>query len=622
MCTRRRRQALGCGKTKSPARRKRLSLVNYSIKISITFVNQLARSCVAAVLLVGLCKMPASLASVACVASIATNIAQAVTFNYQVQLGVPTYVLNPNATGQPSFPDQSTIVLNFTDEGVLRGYNAFKYTQIIIEGSSLASVPTTFPNVSIDWDIEAALVDPENETNVHAYMHREHGWMVNGDYFYHGYITYQLSTDSGHEFRPWPNAGNFNDSFIIASAGPWRENTPANSGTGPHWSVVNGDYIYLYYQDNYAINATGQPCIANVVARSLLSDRGRPGTWTKYFNGGWTEPGMGGNASALPGLAGAKMVWMSKAQVWLAVGYSGALSVSNDGLEWLELPSTLIPPQGPTSNRSDYFQFPNWYYYTSLIPGYGGTTFYENEDSLWLYYLFTPAGNVSWAHVSRGLASVQLTLIPQNSSAGDARTQLKGTAAPTVPQPFILPSLSQWVLHTNSSDEDAQSGSSSNNNLQGKEKDSWATISPTDMRVYDYGWHIGYVFASPADWTLSPLQPIFDCYFVETNDHFVARAGECVSDSVTADTDAPSTGLLPAAAAYRSKHGSGLSAAYLGTMGYLLSSNATAVPGYELIALWRCYDEADEDHYIAPVYGCQATDKYPALLGYALWQND
>jgi hypothetical protein len=31
----------------------------------------------------------------------------------------------------------------------------------------------------------------------------------------------------------------------------------------------------------------------------------------------------------------------------------------------------------------------------------------------------------------------------------------------------------------------------------GTVKDSWATVSPVHQTVYDYGWFIGYVFATP-----------------------------------------------------------------------------------------------------------------------------
>lgn len=93
-------------------------------------------------------------------------------------------------TGQTHIIDQSMLVVNVTvgSETVLRGYNAWTYSELIINGSSLdALVPNvqTPPAVSASWDVEGAIQD--TETGIfHALVHREHGWMRNGTYKYYG----------------------------------------------------------------------------------------------------------------------------------------------------------------------------------------------------------------------------------------------------------------------------------------------------------------------------------------------------------------------------------------------------------------------------------------------------
>jgi hypothetical protein len=425
---------------------------------------------------------------------------------------------------------------------------------------------------------------------------------------------------------PWPATGNLNDTLIVTSAGPPATGTRQNSGTGPAWAVVAGDYIYLYVQDNFALNATtGEPVTAYTVARSALADRGRPGTWWKFLDGGWASPGVGGNATALDGLVGAKVVWVETAAVWLAVGYSGALSVSADGLVWAPLPSTLLPPTPAGQPHPVTYPDANWYYYSSLIPGWGGTTLFPG-DSLWHYYAFIPAGNGSWAEAPRGLASVELTLAP----------------LPPGGVPRVVVSLCEYILHVNSTGDGSGSsgggggggrrlgsaggtpaaGAGAPPRAGGTVKDSWATVSPVDQTVYDYGWFIGYVFATPGDWPNAPLVGLVDCFFIETHDHFVARPGECESVNATGGRGLGPGGGAPVPAVYAGAPGVPLTAAYLGSLGWLLAGNATGVPGYDLISIWRCYDAAAQDHYLAPVYGCQPTDLYPTLLGYALWQND
>jgi hypothetical protein len=118
------------------------------------------------------------------VAAAAGAAAAGAAFPFSIQVGAPAYVLYPNATGQRGIPDQSTLVLNFTAEGVLRGYTAWLDTVLFIDGPSLSAVTLPAANVTCDWDIEAAVVDPADGTTVHGFEHREHGWMIDGGYFY------------------------------------------------------------------------------------------------------------------------------------------------------------------------------------------------------------------------------------------------------------------------------------------------------------------------------------------------------------------------------------------------------------------------------------------------------
>lgn len=61
--------------------------------------------------------------------------------------------------------------------------------------------------------------------------------------------------------------------------------------------------------------------MAYTVARTSVSDGGKPGTWFKYLNGAWDSPGLRGNSTALPGLEGAKLVWLESVGLWMAVAY-------------------------------------------------------------------------------------------------------------------------------------------------------------------------------------------------------------------------------------------------------------------------------------------------------------
>jgi hypothetical protein len=52
-----------------------------------------------------------------------------------------------------------------------------------------------------------------------------------------------------------------------------------------------GKYLYLYYSSHERIGGRGvQICLA----RCRLEDAAKPGAWSKYFDGGFSEPGLGG----------------------------------------------------------------------------------------------------------------------------------------------------------------------------------------------------------------------------------------------------------------------------------------------------------------------------------------
>jgi hypothetical protein len=391
-----------------------------------------------------------------------------------------------------------------------------------------------------------------------------------------------------------PNSSNEAATLVLSSAGPAGVGGPNNTGTGSHWLVVSGSYYLLYAYDMFAMDPTsGEPVGGFTVARSLLTDGGKPGTWTRYYRDEWSEPGVGGNADALTNLIGAKMVYLEQYGLWLAVGDAGSMSVSEDGLAWSLLPSQVFPPT-PAGQCTQFFTQPNVYGFASLVPGLGGTVL-QAGDNLYVYYMFNVATNASWAAGPRGLASAQLTFTANSEPA---------------PQPLTTLSFATYVWDAPSAEsEDVHGGGldlvhglgsgEQPHNLRGAKQDFWATVTAVDQSVYNYGWHLGLTLATPGDWTDSPLVSLTDCYAVERNDHYVALDGECVNPSPQ-----------------------GVTMAYLGGLGYILADNSTAVPGFQMMPLWRCFNPLTQDSYVNPEDGCRPTDTNQTMLGFMLWQND
>jgi hypothetical protein len=114
----------------------------------------------------------------------------AVSFPFSVSLAEPAYVILPDTSGQTHIIDQSMLVVNVTEgpTTVLRGYNAWIHTELLINGSTLDALVLNVsspPPVTASWDLEGAVQDLETGI-FHGLMHREHGWMRNGTYKYYG----------------------------------------------------------------------------------------------------------------------------------------------------------------------------------------------------------------------------------------------------------------------------------------------------------------------------------------------------------------------------------------------------------------------------------------------------
>lgn len=82
---------------------------------------------------------------------------------------------------------------------------------------------------------------------------------------------------------------------------------------------------------------------------------GAPGTWKKYYNGAFTEPGLGGQQTQVPGLspgANPSVHWNTHLEKWVMVWHGWGntakifLSVSADGINWSTPVSIIGSEQG------------------------------------------------------------------------------------------------------------------------------------------------------------------------------------------------------------------------------------------------------------------------------------
>lgn len=105
-----------------------------------------------------------------------------------------------------------------------------------------------------------------------------------------GSVAFVESFDGG---KTWQKP-NYPNNQTITNENSFNNDTTKDDVSGGR--VINdGQYLYIFSNQS-SDNQT-------FVARSKISDQGRPGTWFKFHNTSFTEPGIGGKTSSIPALS-------------------------------------------------------------------------------------------------------------------------------------------------------------------------------------------------------------------------------------------------------------------------------------------------------------------------------
>jgi hypothetical protein len=86
------------------------------------------------------------------------------------------------------------------------------------------------------------------------------------------------------------------------------------------------------------------------MARASVSSGGTPGSWLKLHNGSFSQPGRGGECSAIAGVAGTAVYHRASCRDFIAVGQRGpwlygslGVSTSSDGVsDWQPAPQVSV----------------------------------------------------------------------------------------------------------------------------------------------------------------------------------------------------------------------------------------------------------------------------------------
>ncbi|MEU4928108.1 RICIN domain-containing protein [Streptomyces yokosukanensis] len=146
-------------------------------------------------------------------------------------------------------------------------------------------------------DLSGVWVDPDTG-DWYGLVHNEFTPQPFGDGLHYDAIDYAVSTDRG---RTWT----VKDHAITSPYSTKRGDTTAfpnqtySYGDGDQRLFVDtaSGYFYVYYGSRIIDKSGGWKAFYEHVARAPISAKMAPGSWQKWYDGAWSQPGTGGKES-------------------------------------------------------------------------------------------------------------------------------------------------------------------------------------------------------------------------------------------------------------------------------------------------------------------------------------
>jgi hypothetical protein len=215
-----------------------------------------------------------------------------------------------------------------------------------------------------------------------------------------GYSGFYLSiglAESDDNGYTWVKRGQ-----IIKCAKPkeWAAN-PQQGGRGVGQpgglADASGRHFYIYYSDL----STAHETQINVARCSLDDGPPLPGNWKKYYDGAFTEPGIGGRETPIIDIhsAGHSGAWFGRPTYSKSMGKYVMVFTVNQAHEW----QTGLPPRTSGIYFAESDDLIKWSEQFKLVSGYaqrvlgksivlGPTIVFDQDDkaSGWLTYGYSP----------------------------------------------------------------------------------------------------------------------------------------------------------------------------------------------------------------------------------------
>lgn len=387
---------------------------------------------------------------------------------YEVTVGPARYYTGPSWR----IPDGPIVALNY--KGNLSVYQGNGNGELVARGTELDDWVST-PEVTLEggtrgnfdscgsWMMRAITLD---NGNIAGFYHAETACDYNNNGQTRKAGGYSVSSDGGKTFtKP-----NYPYNKVVDSDSPILPGLP--SGEGDFGVVLRDNYFYLFFA-NVETYHTG-------VARSNRGSDGYPGAWTKYFNGSWSQPGVGGKSSRLDNLAGPQAYLHTPSKSFISSGNFNPywhrgfmMSVSDDAINWKYFADPILTPDPVTNN--DQVMYPSFM---------GPTGGFDIGNKFQFFYMFIAPGS-TWTYRYQIVKEVTMKYVGRNYTA-----------------PLTKIALTTFRSSVN--------------------QETWQSteIALPPYRAVNI---VGYVMSRPYPDTF----PIYDCMNYTTNDHFVGTAAEC-----------------------------------------------------------------------------------------------
>jgi len=298
--------------------------------------------------------------------------------DFIVKVGEQATVLPNGAFDFHYFPDEPICILNTNP---VRYLIVVANKTILMQGESIASaVPVgDVLKPSEEYDKQYAGISSVyvGKNSILFFYHGERptgGVDKHGTHRFYGTIALAVSNDGGQS---------------VSKVGPiltGRNEDPSSDRLAQGVGDVSvcpehtGKWLYAYYTEHSTVDPATNKSRGHFIcmARSKLEDNGRPGSWKKYYQGSFDEPGLGGKDTVVADCWAPNVKYIAAIKKYVMLGsFEGTvLYTSDDGIKW-ENKTTLFKIKDVPDIGNQIAMHPSLVVENANINGFSGRIFYS-----------------------------------------------------------------------------------------------------------------------------------------------------------------------------------------------------------------------------------------------------